>query len=292
MFLADEQHHPSARQRSFVTAGESVMDNPTILVVNPNTSQAMTAAIDRVAQAAAGSIASVVTIRSHNGPHTIEGALDTALATAGMLEVVAAHKDPFDALVVACFSDPGVEALRILTRVPVIGIGAASFMHAACLSQHFAIVTPVSSTQARYAAVAAAMGLDSQFVGAYPTPLSVADFESDDPAVLETLVFHAEQAVKNGADCLLFGCAGIADQVHDIEARVGVTCVASAAAGVSQAIACLQHRRAPIAGGPFHKIKIKPLAGFEALQPHYQGRQESVMAAGQLPQSSRPLGEG
>jgi allantoin racemase len=248
------------------------MDKPTVLVVNPNTSQEMTAAIDRVAQAAAGPSANVVTIRSTNGPYTIEGALDAALATAGMLEVVAAYKYPFDAVVVACFGDPGVEALRMLVRVPVIGIGAASFVQAACLSQQFAIVTPLAGTPERYAAVAAAMGLGRQFVGAYPTPLSVADFESDDPTVLETLVFHAEQAVKDGADCLLFGCAGIADQIHDIEARVGVTCVASAAAGVSQAIACLRHRRVPIAGGPFRQIKPKPLAGFEALQPHYRGR--------------------
>jgi allantoin racemase len=247
------------------------MDTPTILVVNPNTSQEMTAAIDRMAQAAAGSSANVVTIRSHNGPYTIEGALDAALATAGMLEVIAAYKDPFDAVVVACFGDPGVEALRTLLHVPVIGIGAASFMQASCLSQRFAIVTPVAGTQERYAAVAAAMGLDRQFVGTYPTPLSVADFESDDPAVLETLVFHAEQAVKDGADCLLFGCAGIADQVCDIEARVGVLCITSATAGVSQAIACLRHRRAPMMSGPFRPIKTKPLTGFEALQRHYRG---------------------
>jgi allantoin racemase len=246
------------------------MDKPLILVVNPNTSQEMTAAIDRVAQATAGSSANVVTIRSHNGPYTIEGALDAALATAGMLEVVAAREDLFDAVVVACFGDPGVEALRMLVRVPVIGIGAASFMQAACISQHFAVVTPVGGPPERYAAVAATMGLSQQFVGTYQTPLSVADFESDDPAVLETLVYHAAQAVKDGADCLLFGCAGIADQIHDIEHRVGVLCIASAAAGVSQAIACLRHRHARIAGGPFRPIKTKPLVGFEALQRHYQ----------------------
>jgi allantoin racemase len=248
------------------------MDNLTILVVNPNTSQKMTAAIDRVAHAAAGSHARVVTVRSHKGPHTIEGALDVALATAGMLETVAAYETPFDAVVVACFSDPGVEALRLLVHVPVIGIGAASFMQAGCLSQRFAIVTPVAGSPGRYAAVAAAMGLSHQFVGAYQTPLSVVDFESDDPAVLETLAFHAEQAVKDGADCLLFGCAGIADQVHDLEARLGVLCIASAAAGVSQAIACLRHRRVPVAGSPFRQINTKPLQGFEALQRHYQGR--------------------
>jgi allantoin racemase len=248
------------------------MDRPTILVANPNTSQEMTAAIDRMAQATAGANAHIVTMRSANGPYTIEGALDATLAAAGMLEVVAAYKNPFDAVVVACFSDPGVEALRLLVRVPVIGIGAASFMQAGCLSQHFAIITPVAAMPERYSTVAATMGLARQFVGTYATSLSVADFESDDPAVLETLVFHAEQAVKDGADCLLFGCAGIADQIHDIEVRVGVTCIASAAAGVSQAIACLQHRRTRIAGGPFRGIQTKPLIGFEPLQPHYQGR--------------------
>lgn len=248
------------------------MDSPTILVVNPNTSRTMTEAINRVAQAAAGDSACVVTICSQRGPYTIEGALDTALATTGMLEVVAAYQEPFDALVVACFGDPGVDALRTLLQVPVIGIGAASFMQAACLSQQFAVVTPVAGVPARYTAFAAAMGLSRQFVGAYQTPLSVADFESEDPSVLETLVFYAEQAVKDGAECLLFGCAGIADQIHSIESRVGVTCIASAAAGVSQAVACLRHRRAPLPGGAFRAVQGKPLAGFDALQPHYQGQ--------------------
>jgi allantoin racemase len=246
------------------------MDTPTVLVVNPNTSTEMTAAIDRVAQAAAGTAARVVTIRSRNGPHTIEGALDAALATAGMLEVIAAYETPFDAVVVACFGDPGVDALRMLVRVPVVGIGAASFVQAACISRHFAIVTPTAGTPGRYAAVTAAMGLTAQFVGTYQTPLSVVDFESDDPAVLETLVCHAEHAVKDGADCLLFGCAGIADQIRAIEDRVGVTCIASAAAGVSQAVACLRHCRTPVSGGPFRPVKPKPLEGFEALQQHYR----------------------
>jgi allantoin racemase len=248
------------------------MDNPTILVINPNTSPEMTAAIDRVAQAVAGNSAKVVTLRSQRGPHTIEGALDAALGVAGMLEVVAAYPHPFDAVVVACFGDPGVEALRLLVRVPVVGIGAASFIQAAFVSQRFAIVTPAVGTPERYAAVTAAMGLTRQFLGTYQTALSVADFESGEPVVLETLVFHAQQAVKDGAECLLFGCAGIADQIRDIEERVGVLCIASVAAGVTQAIACVRHRRMPLAGGPFRAVKPKSLEGFEALQRHYQGR--------------------
>jgi allantoin racemase len=248
-----------------------MMDTPTILVINPNTSEEMTAAIDRVGQAAAGKHARVVTLRNLQGPHTIEGALDAALGTAGMLQRVAAYSEPFDAVVVACFSDPGVDALRMLVRVPVVGIGAASFTQASFCSQRFAIVTPSIGTPQRYAAVAAAMGLQRQFLGTYQTQLSVADFESDDPNVVATLVFHAQQAVKDGAECLLFGCAGIADQIREIEARAGVLCIASAAAGVTQAMACLRHRRAPLDGGPFRAVKRKLLEGFDDLQVHYRG---------------------
>ena len=248
------------------------MDTPTILVVNPNTSEDMTAAIDRVGQVAAGTSATVVTLRSQQGPHTIEGPLDAALGVAGMLEVIGAYTQPFDAVVVACFGDPGVEALRVLVRVPVIGIAAASFIQAAFLSQRFAIVTPAVGTPERYAAVTAAMGIRQQFLGTYQTQLSVADFESDDPSVVDTLVFHAQQAVKDGAECLLFGCAGIADQIQEIAERVGVLCLPSVAAGVSQAIACVRHRRTPLVGGPFRTVKTKSLQGFAALQQYYQGR--------------------
>jgi len=248
------------------------MDKPTILVVNPNTSDEMTAAIDRIAGEAAGTSANVVTRRSLQGPHTIEGPLDAALGVAGMLEVVGAYPYSFDAVVVACFGDPGVDALRLLVHVPVIGIGAASFTQAAFISQRFAIVAPAVGTPERYAVVTAGMGLTRQFLGTYQTPLAVADFESDDPAVLDTLVFHAQQAVKDGADCLLFGCAGIADQIRDIEERVGVLCIPSVAAGVTQAVACVRHRRTALPGGPFRRVNSKPLEGFKALARHYAGR--------------------
>src|SRR5262249_43800141 len=165
------------------------MDKPTILVVNPNTSEAMTVAIDRIAWEAAGTSANIVTRRSLQGPHPIEGPLDAALGAARMLEVVGAYPYSFDAVVVACFGDPGVEALRLLVRVPVIGIGAASFIQAGFLSQRFAIVTPSVGTPERYAAVTAAMGGTHQFVGTYQTPLAVADFESGGTARVGSLGF-------------------------------------------------------------------------------------------------------
>jgi len=78
--------------------------------------------------------------------------------------------------------------------------------------------------------------------------------------------------VKGGAECLLFGCVGIVEQIREIEERVGALCIPSVAAGVTQAIACLRQRRAPLAGGPFQRVNPKLLAGFNSLARHYEGR--------------------
>jgi len=107
------------------------MDKPTILVVNPNTSEAMTVAIDRIAWEAAGTHANIVTRRSLQGPHTIEGPWMRPWVWPACSQWLAPIHTLFDAVVVACFGDPGVEALRLLVRVPVIGIGVASFTQAA-----------------------------------------------------------------------------------------------------------------------------------------------------------------
>src|SRR4029453_2729406 len=101
--------------------GGAHMDKPTVLVVTPNTSEAMTVAIGPIAWGGAGTSANIVTRHSLQGPHTIEGPLDAALGVAGMLDVVGAYPYSFDAVVVACFGDPGGEALHLLVRVPVIG---------------------------------------------------------------------------------------------------------------------------------------------------------------------------
>ncbi len=158
------------------------MDKPTILVVNPNTSEAMTIAIDRIAWEAAGSSANIVTRRSLQGPHTIEGPLDAALGAAGMLEVVGAYPYSFDAVVVACFGDPGVEALRLLVRVPVHrhwggivyagGISQPALRHCDAQRGHAGALCGGGCGHGDHQPVCRDVS----------DPLAVADFESGDPS--------------------------------------------------------------------------------------------------------------
>jgi allantoin racemase len=52
----------------------------------------------------------------------------------------------FDAVVIACFDDPGLDAARDATSAPVIGIAEAAFHTAYFLSTVFSVVTTLNRT--------------------------------------------------------------------------------------------------------------------------------------------------
>ncbi|MSP68404.1 MAG: hypothetical protein EXQ96_10030 [Alphaproteobacteria bacterium] len=228
------------------------MTFPTLLVLNPNASADMTAAIDRIARQAAGERASIETRYNPAGPHVIETPADRIACVPGALEAIRNVGLAFDAVVLACFGDPGIEEVRAAVKVPVTGIGVSSFLQASMIGR-FAIVSPRPGTPERFKALTERLGIADRFVGTYNTGLPVAAFEADAAETYATLLAHARRAVADGAECLLFGCAGIADQVARIQAEVGVACIASVAAGVAQALACLSHRPA--------RRQVSPLRG-------------------------------
>ena len=116
-----------------------------LLVVNPNTSASMTQRIGAAARAAAGHGVEVVAVNPVNGPASIEGYFDEVFAAPGLVEEVArGDVAGFDAFIVACFDDTGLEAARSAARGPVIGIGEAAFHLATLIAHRFSVVTTLS----------------------------------------------------------------------------------------------------------------------------------------------------
>jgi len=95
-----------------------------LLVINPNTTASMTKKI--------GDAAARVAL-----PDT------EVLSLAGLLDVVEANPQA-DAIVIACFDDTGLDAVRCVSNKPVVGIGEAGYHLAAMLSNKFSVVTTLS----------------------------------------------------------------------------------------------------------------------------------------------------
>lgn len=157
------------------------------------------------------------------GPPSIETFNDEAMAVAEMLPVIETEAGSADAIVINCMADPGVQAVRELVDVPVVGPAEASVSLAMQLGHSFAIVTifdngaPWTELQVR------AMGVESRLAAAVGVDIPVLELEQDLEKTTAYLLAAARDCVENrGADVLILGCTGMYPVVERIRQELDV----------------------------------------------------------------------
>lgn len=108
---------------------------PHLLIVNPNTSAHVSAMIETVAREVLGDTAEIEMVTARFGFGYISTRTAVAVAGHAVLDAVASAlemraKQP-GAIVLACFGDPGREALAEMTGLPVLGFAEAGLAAAA-----------------------------------------------------------------------------------------------------------------------------------------------------------------
>jgi allantoin racemase len=104
-----------------------------ILIVNTNSDPEMTDVIERSAEAFANGEFEVVCKPTPGAPVFIETYEDILQAAPGMIQVLREHEEALDAFVIACHDDPNLDAMKEITRKPVVGIGEASMKMASAI---------------------------------------------------------------------------------------------------------------------------------------------------------------
>jgi allantoin racemase len=197
-----------------------------IWVINPNTTEAMTAAIERCARAVVAPGTSVTGITSEFGPPSIESHYDEARSVPGLLAAIQRGEEQgVDGYVVACFGDPGLDAAREVARGPVIGIAEAAMQTASHLGRGFSVVTTLARTMGRAADLAGHYGMQRFCLGIHACELPVLDLDAD-PDARKIVTEACRDAVEaDGSDVVVLGCAGMADMCGPISAELGVPVV-------------------------------------------------------------------
>ncbi len=205
-----------------------------IKVINPNTTQSMTATIVAAARAAAGPGVEIVGATAATGPVSIEGHYDEAVAAVGLLqEVRHGEAEGCDGTVIACFGDPGLLAAREAARGPVLGIAEAAMHAASFVATGFSVVTTLGRTRVIAEHLVRAYGMERHCRRVRATDLAV--LELDDPASDARRVIAAEcrKALdEDGSGAIVLGCAGMADLAHDLSADLGVPVIDGVGAAV------------------------------------------------------------
>ncbi|MDB5588874.1 MAG: Hydantoin racemase [Devosia sp.] len=120
------------------------MVKPHILLINPNTSAEITEAIRQLALAEIGDQAVLTAVTAPFGARYIATRTAVTIAAHAVIDAYAqatAEGRKYDAVVVACFGDPGVDALKEITAVPVLGFADGGLIAAAAEPGSFAIAT-------------------------------------------------------------------------------------------------------------------------------------------------------
>ena len=207
-----------------------------ILVINPNTTQAMTDEIHRVARSAARPGTEVQTVQPEAGPRSIEGNADEVLAAYHTLDLVAGTRGKYDAYVIACFGDPALAACREVSSVPVIGIAEASFHMASLVAYKWSVVTVLPRVKPLLEELVRRDGMEMRCASIRCTPLTVLEIEEDIERTKRMMVEEGRQAIaQDGAEAILLGCAGLGPLDKWMQEQLGVPVLDGVACAVKLA---------------------------------------------------------
>lgn len=154
------------------------------------------------------------------GPTSLESDIDTALSIPFVVEaVVKAEKEGFDGVLISCFDDPGIRAIREVVSIPVIGAFDSGMSICIHLLDNVTIISPskvcIPSTQHKVntsiyrSFVKNIRGIDT----------AIEDIISGN--VQEKLYNEVVKAVKmDKTEGVILGCTGLYDLLEPLEKRL------------------------------------------------------------------------
>jgi allantoin racemase len=214
-----------------------------ILVINPNSNNAVTAAIDAAVDPfrfAEGPDISCITLEE--GPFGVETQKDADSVTMPLRRAVEGAMD-IDAFVIACYSDPGLHVCRDGTSKPVFGIGECAIATALTRGDRFGVLAIGSRSIARHMRYLRQMGTIGRLAGERPLDMSVAETASGERTLERMIEVGRTLTQQDGADVIVMGCAGMARHRRALQEALGVPVIDPIQATISMAIGAIQSNR-------------------------------------------------
>jgi Asp/Glu/hydantoin racemase len=208
-----------------------------ILVINPNSTAAVTRAIDdAMAPLRIPGGPDIACMTLEEGPPGVESQTDADSVIQPLCRAIREQEADAAAFVIACFSDPGLFSAREVTAKPVLGIAECGILTALTLGHRFGVISILARSVPRHLRYIAAMGAGSRLAGDLPIGLGVAEL-ADERATLTRMVDVGRRLRdQHGADVLVMGCAGMARYRDDVEEAVHIPVVEPTQAAVTMAI--------------------------------------------------------
>ena len=213
-----------------------------LLIVNGNTSAALTQQLHAQAQDFFAGAARLHAVSACNGPAYIASRAEAVTAAQAImrtveLEIERNANQPFDACVLACFGEPGINAVRERWGLPVVGMAEASILTALQRGDRYSIVTVGPRWPGMLREQIRQLGLQTRCAGIEVLPGNALDYVLPSSAGLAALGQAIARAVENGADVVIAAGAALAGYAARLPAPPPVPIIDSYRAALAQALA-------------------------------------------------------
>jgi len=202
-----------------------------ILLVNPNTTQAVTESCAREARAVAAPGTEIVPLTGEYGARIISSRAENAIAAHGMLTLLARHQAGADAVLLAVSYDTALPAAREMLSIPVVGMTEAALVTAHLVGARFGLVT--FGTPTVYRELVEGHGFAARFAGLRSIDTAASAVYTNPQSVEERVIEAAVTLAKeDGAECVVLSGAAMAGFATRIKGSVPVPVLDGIACGV------------------------------------------------------------
>lgn len=205
------------------------------LLINPNTNLQTTERLCSVLMPQLPPDASLEVRTATFGSTYIACEASHAVASHACLDAWATHRQqdtqPLDGVLIGCFGDPGLFALRESSGCPVTGLAEAAFM-AASQRGAFAVVTGGERWKPMLERLAISLGHGAALKHIATVKPSGAELQADPAMAMECLTQACQQAAAHGVQSIIVGGAGLAGYARQLQSRVPLPLIDSVEAGL------------------------------------------------------------
>ena len=207
-----------------------------LLLINPNTTQAVTDAVLAAARGAAHAVTELHAVTGRFGPAVIGSRAENAVAQHGVLELAAEHARGCDAVVLAVSLDTGLWACRELLDMPVIGMTEAGLLMGCTLATRIGVLTYGRRMAPLYRELAESHGLTARIAGIATLDVAPEQTFSEPERMREAALAAVRQLVeRDGAEAVLLAGAAMASLAAVWQTEIDVPLLDGVACAVALA---------------------------------------------------------
>ena len=244
-----------------------------LLLINPNTTEAMTQSMADEARRFASASTEIVAVTAGFGPQYVANRIEAAIAGHAVLDALARHADGCDAAIVSAFGDPGLAAAREYANIPVVGIAESAMLTAWMLGRRYSIVCLTSRLRVWYQECAREHGLDGRLASVRALDVPIPEITQAKNQFRAALIVECMRAIdEDEAEVIIFGGGPLAGLAREVAADIPVPTLdgVSCAVRMAETLVAL-NPRIPTRGS-FARPGPKPAIGLSsALMRFFDG---------------------